>query len=235
MSNIYINPSSGIIEFNTGAASGDFLDSNMSGASRLTFDNSGELNLASYGTGVAEKFSIDSQSGRLFTIDTSFDSVFSANDVAGLPILEVYSNGSVIMGDYNSGDFVLTGNQLGIGTGTPASELHVKGSITSEIALNANASASYTLLESDQSKLITCTNLNASTVTIPANSSAAFPVGTEIAVTQATTGQVTIATGAGVVSFNAADAEFKTRTQYSTCMLMQTGTNGWLVVGDLTS
>ena len=64
MSNIYINPSSGIIEFNTGAASGDFLDSSISGASRLTFENSGELNLSSLGTEVAEKFTIDSQSGR---------------------------------------------------------------------------------------------------------------------------------------------------------------------------
>ena len=54
MSNIYINPSSGIIEFNTGAASGDFIDIDESGACRFTFENSGELNLSSLGTGVAE-------------------------------------------------------------------------------------------------------------------------------------------------------------------------------------
>ena len=129
MTNILINPSSGMLEFNTGTVGGSVFDESISGASRFHFQNSGELNLASYGTGVAEKFTIDSQSGRLLSIDTDFDSLFSANDVAGLPILEVYSDGSVIMGDYNSGDLVLTGNRVGIGTAAPntAHKLHVQG------------------------------------------------------------------------------------------------------------
>jgi len=129
MTNILINPSSGMLEFNTGSVGGSVFDESISGASRFHFQNSGELNLASYGTGVAEKFTIDSQSGRLLSIDTDFDSLFSANDIAGLPILEVFSDGSVIMGDYNSGDFVLTGNRVGIGTAAPdnAHKLHVQG------------------------------------------------------------------------------------------------------------
>ena len=234
MSNIYINPSSGIIEFNTGAASGNFLDSTISGASRFTFENSGELNLSSLGTGVAEKFTIDSQSGRLFSVDTNFDSVFSANDVAGLPILEVYSNGSVIMGDYNSGDFVLTGNQLGIGTGTPASELHVNGAITSNVAMNNQTATSYTLVIGDQGKMVNCDNASAITVTVPPNSSVNFPIGAEIGITQVGAGQVSVAPGAAV-SVTGADAEVKTRVKYSSALITQTGTDHWLVVGDLTS
>jgi len=232
--NIYTNPSSGIIEFNTGAASGNFLDSTISGASRFTFENSGELNLTSYATEVAEKFTIDSQSGRLFTVDTSFDSVFSANDVAGLPILEVYSNGSVIMGDYNSGDFVLTGNQLGIGTGTPASELHVNGAITSNVAINNQTATSYTLVIGDQGKMVNCDNASAITVTVPPNSSVNFPIGAEVGVTQVGAGQVSVAPGAAV-SVTGADAEVKTRVKYSSALITQTGTDHWLVVGDLTS
>ena len=80
MYNIWTNPSSGIIEFNTGAASGNAFDSNLTGAARFTFENSGELNLASYSTKAdplgneyQNKFTIDSQSGRLFAATTDFD------------------------------------------------------------------------------------------------------------------------------------------------------------------
>jgi hypothetical protein len=235
MSNIYINPSSGIIEFNTGAASGDFIDLNLSGASRFTFENSGELNLSSLGTGVAEKFTIDSQSGRLFTIDTNFDSVFSANDIAGLPILEAYSDGSVVMGDYNSGDFVLTGNKLGVGTKTPASRLDVDGSVTSVTDLTATTSSSYTFVATDQSNMVSFNSANPITGLIPPNSSVAFPIGTEIGVFQLGAGQLHITTGSNAVSLNAADAETKTRVQFSSAMCYKTGTDGWLLVGDLTS
>jgi len=233
--NIYTNPSSGIIEFNTGAASGDYIDLNVSGASRFTFENSGELNLTSYGTGVAEKFTIDSQSGRLFTVDTNFDSVFSANDIAGLPILEAYSDGSVVMGDYNSGDFVLTGNKLGVGTKTPASRLHVDGSVTSVTDLTATTSSSYTFVATDQSNMVSFNSANPITGLIPPNSSVAFPIGTEIGVFQLGAGQLHITTGSNAVSLNAADAETKTRVQFSSAMCYKTGTDGWLLVGDLTS
>tara|TARA_R110002020_G_scaffold126312_3_gene284034 strand:- start:27 stop:728 length:702 start_codon:yes stop_codon:yes gene_type:complete len=232
--NIYTNPSSGIIEFNTGATSGNYLDSSISGASRFTFENSGELNLASYGTGVPEKFTIDSQSGRLFTIDTSFDSVFSANDVAGLPILEVYSNGSVVMGDYNSGDFVLTGNQLGIGTSAPASKLHVNGAVTSTTTMTTVTGTAYTFVLSDQSNMVATSNHSGVTLTIPINTGVAFPVGTEIAIFQSGSGQATV-TGAAGVGLYAADSEKTTRVRYSAAMLYQVATDNWLLVGDLTS
>ncbi len=234
MSNIYINPSSGIVEFNTGAASGDFIDLNLSGASRFTFENSGELNLSSLGTGVAEKFTIDSQSGRLLTIDTNFDSVFSANDVAGLPILEAYSDGTVVMGDYNSGDFALTGNQLGIGTTAPASKLHVEGSVTSVISQRVDTSTSYTFVIGDQSNIVACANGSAITATVPPNADVAFPLGAELAVVQAGAGQVTLTGGAGVTLY-AADSEVKTRVIYSMAYLYQSSANNWIVAGDLTS
>ena len=233
--NIYTNPSSGIIEFNTGTTSGNSIDISVSGASRFTFDNSGELNLASYGTGVAEKFTIDSQSGRLFTVDTNFDSVFSANDIAGLPILEAYSDGTVVMGDYNSGDFVLTGNKLGVGTKTPASRLDVDGSVTSVTDLTATTSSSYTFVATDQSNTVSFNSANPITGLIPPNSSVAFPIGTEIGVFQLGAGQLHITTGSNAVSLNAADAETKTRVQFSSAMCYKTGTDGWLLVGDLTS
>jgi hypothetical protein len=47
-------------------------------------------------------------------------------------------------------------------------------------------------------------------------------------------GQISIAPGAGV-SVTGADAEVKTRTKYSSALITQTGSDHWLVVGDVTS
>ena len=233
--NIYTNPSSGIIEFNTGAASGDYLDSAISGASRFTFENSGELNLTSYGTEVPEKFTIDSENGRALSVSAEMTgSLFSVNDVGGLPVADFNSNGTVVMGDYLSGDFVLTGNQLGIGTTAPASKLHVDGAVTSTTTMTVDTSTAYTLVLGDQSNLVACANGSAIVLTVPPNSSVAFPVGTEIAVIQGAAGQVTITAGAGVGLY-AADSELKTRVIYSAAYLYKSATDSWLVAGDLTS
>ena len=233
--NIYTNPSSGIIEFNTGAASGDYLDANVSGASRFTFENSGELNLTSYGTEVPEKFTIDGSQGRLLYVnDELTGSLFSVNDIAGLPVADFNSDGTVVMGDYASGDFVLTGNQLGIGTTAPASKLHVDGSVTSTTTMTVDTSTAYTLVLGDQSNMIACSNGSAITLTVPPYADVAFPQGTEITFVQAGAGQVTLTTGAGVTLI-AADSELKTRVQYSVGYLYKSATNSWVVSGDLTS
>jgi len=82
--------------------------------------------------------------------------------------------------------------------------------------------------------MVSLSNASAVTLTIPANSAVAFPIGTEISAFQAGAGQVTIA-GAGGVTVNAADAELKTRVQYSSATLYKTASDTWLVVGDLTA
>ncbi len=116
MSNILLNPSSGILEFNTGAASGSAFDQSMSGAARFQFQNSGELNLTSYGTGVADKFTIDGSNGRLFSVDNTLTGeIFSVNDAAGLPILGVESTSEfdkVTIGEYGTDALVVSGSAV---------------------------------------------------------------------------------------------------------------------------
>jgi hypothetical protein len=113
MPNILINPESGFLEFNTGSASGSAFDTSLSGAARLKFENSGELNLTSLGTGVADKFSIDGSNGRLLTVNnTVTGSIFSVNDVAGLPIVEVFSDDRVVMGQYATDALVVSGSDV---------------------------------------------------------------------------------------------------------------------------
>ena len=101
----------------------------------------------------------------------------------------------------------------------------------STIATNAKI-ASYTLLISDQSKLIEINSSASTTLTIPAEASVNFPVGTYIVVLQTGTGQITIA-GSGFTP-NATPG-LKLRAQWSMATLIKRGTDSWVVSGDLVS
>jgi hypothetical protein len=94
--------------------------------------------------------------------------------------------------------------------------------------------ASYTLSAlTERDSMIEVSSGSATTVTIPANSSVAYPIGTSIDVLQTSTGQVTIAAGAGV-TVNATPG-LKLRTQWSSATLFKRAENTWVVYGDLTA
>ena len=130
--------------------------------------------------------------------------------------------------------------KVGIGTSAPGESLTVVGNISaggatiSQTGINAQTGTTYTLLLADHGKLVTLNNGSAITLTIPPNSTAAFPTGTEITLTQLGAGQVTIAAGSGVTAY-AADAELKTRVQYSSAVLTKIASDTWLIAGDLTA
>jgi hypothetical protein len=95
-------------------------------------------------------------------------------------------------------------------------------------------SASYTLSAlSERDSLIEMGSSSALTLTIPANSAVAYPVGTSIDILQTSTGQVTIA-GAGGVTVNATPG-LKLRTQWSGVTLFKRATDTWVVYGDLSA
>lgn len=62
---------------------------------------------------------------------------------------------------------------------------------------------SYTLALSDQGKVIQMNASTALTVTVPVNSTAAFPIGTQITVVRKGTGTLTISPVSGSVTINA--------------------------------
>jgi hypothetical protein len=98
---------------------------------------------------------------------------------------------------------------------------------------NAQTGTTYTLVLTDASKFVTLTNASAITLTVPPNSSVAFPVGTEIILAQLGAGQVTIAQGAGV-TVNASPG-LKVAAQYGTAALKKTATDTWLAFGRLSA
>lgn len=94
--------------------------------------------------------------------------------------------------------------------------------------------ASYTLSAlTERDSIIEISNASATTLTIPLNSSVAYPVGTTIDIIQTGAGQVTIGNAVGV-TVNATPG-LKLRTQWSSATLLKRATNTWLVYGDLTA
>lgn len=97
---------------------------------------------------------------------------------------------------------------------------------------NAQTGTSYTPVLSDLGKNIELNNTSAITLTVPPSSSVAYPVGTQIALLQTNTGQVTVTGGVGV-TINATPG-FKLRAQWSYATLIKRATDTWVLVGDLT-
>jgi len=124
------------------------------------------------------------------------------------------------------GDLDLNSNDI-TGTG----DVSITGTVVAQSTLNAQTGTSYTTVLADASKLITLNNGSAITLTIPANSSVAYPVGTKIDLAQIGAGQVTVA-GAGGVTVNSTPT-LKFRAQYSAATCIKTATDTWLLVGDL--
>jgi hypothetical protein len=93
--------------------------------------------------------------------------------------------------------------------------------------------SSNTLSGVERDDLIEMSSSSALTLTIPADSTFNFPIGTSIDVLQTNTGQVTIA-GAGGVTVNATPG-LKLRTQWSSATLFKRAANTWVVYGDLTA
>jgi len=93
--------------------------------------------------------------------------------------------------------------------------------------------ASYTLVFGDTSDLVEMSNASANNLTVPLNSSVAFPVGTQIHVLQTGAGQTTIVATAGV-TINSATG-LKLRAQWSSATLIKRAENTWVAVGDLSA
>lgn len=101
------------------------------------------------------------------------------------------------------------------------------------LSINGQTGTTYTLALSDAGKLVTLSNSSAITVTVPLNSSVAFPVGAQINLARIGTGAVSVTGATGVTVNGTPTLNF--RAQWSAATAIKTDTNSWLLVGDLAS
>lgn len=92
-----------------------------------------------------------------------------------------------------------------------------------------NQTGDYTLQLSDAGKVIEVNSASPQTVTVPPNSSVAFPVGSVVELYAMGAGTVTVAAGSGVTVRNAGALA----AQYATASLRKRATDEWVLSGEL--
>jgi hypothetical protein len=111
-----------------------------------------------------------------------------------------------------------------------ASELN--NMATAMVAINAQTGVTYSVVLTDDGKLITCDNASSIALTIVPNSSVAFGIGTQINVMQLSAGTVTITAGSGV-TLRSDGSKLKTNAQYAVATCLKIASDTWVVVGNL--
>lgn len=91
----------------------------------------------------------------------------------------------------------------------------------------------YTLVLTDNFKLVEMNAATAKSITVPPNASVAFVADdTQITIARYGAGALSIVAGVGV-TINSADGALDLRAQYSSAVLIKIGVNEWYLIGDL--
>lgn len=110
--------------------------------------------------------------------------------------------------------------------------LNGKASLGKLEGLVSDATTARTLALTDLGQAVEMTNAAANTVTVPPNSSVAFPLNAVIPIIQMGTGQTTIAAGAGV-TIRSYGNKLKLVGQYAQATLYKRATDEWVLAGGL--
>lgn len=161
---------------------------------------------------------------------------FRINSTGGLETINnAYTQ--VISSLTDSGDLSINGSYFGNGTTLTGVETSAHAAATySPITrqYNTQTGTTYTLALSDSGRVVLTTNSSAVTITIPPNSSVAFPLLTQIDFLQYGTGKLTLAQGSGVTIQS--NLNFKSILgQFQTATLLKVSTDTWVLFGSLTT
>jgi hypothetical protein len=100
------------------------------------------------------------------------------------------------------------------------------------LTTNAQTGTAYTLVLGDASAVVEMNNAASNTLTVPPNSSVAFPVGSVIGVRQYGAGQTTVTPGSGV-TIRSRGAALVLHSQYAEAVLVKRATDEWMLTGDV--
>ena len=134
MANVLSVPVSGNIYFDCGSQSSTVPDLTGSAVS-FGYDGCAGVKVTSFNaaTSATDRFTVAGESGSLFNVtDSLVGTVFSVNDAAGLPIIEVNSDATtdtIAIGEYGTNALFVSAGNVGVGTATPTSPLDVAGNI----------------------------------------------------------------------------------------------------------
>ena len=159
---------------------------------------------------------------------TNFDAgAINTEDIASSAITEAKIASSAVTTAKIAASVTLTTPNIGVASAT---SIAVTDNVVYHITQNATVGA-YTLVLTDDNRMVEMNNATGTTLTIPLNSSVAFPVGTMITILQTGAGQTTVV-GAGGVTVNGTPG-LKLRAQYSAATCIKRATNTWVLIGDL--
>lgn len=96
--------------------------------------------------------------------------------------------------------------------------------------INNQVGTTYVPVLKDNGKMITLNNAAAITVTLPANSGTAFPIGTEMQLMQLGAGRVTVAITTDTL--RSSGSKFRTSAQYAVMRLVKIAATTWVLTGD---
>lgn len=212
---------------------------------------SGDLTLANTGAFTVAKIQTTTVSGTtgsgnvVFSASPTFTGTIAAasatfsGTVNKITITQPATGATLTLAD-GSTLAVSGANSLTFTTTATTSATLPAGTNTLESSLrsfNNQTGTTYTFVLADGSgpglsPLVTFGNAGATTVTVPANSSVAFPVGTQIECIQEGAGKVTFA-AAGGVTIKSQAGNLSIGAQYVGVSLIKTATDTWYLVGNL--
>ena len=99
--------------------------------------------------------------------------------------------------------------------------------------VNAQTGTTYTLALSDRGGIVTMSNANANTLTIPTNASVAFPLNSVLNVVRLGAGVTTITGDTGVTLNGASAGSGAISNRYQAVSLLKVGTDTWIASGDI--
>ena len=198
----------------------------------IAYNNSTNIMTFSTGGSNSERARITSSGSLLVATTTDLGSGYKLQVNGSISM--AYANFFNFKGSSGAGDVLVdnSGSSLRVtGSVDISSSTLIQGLLTNYNSYNTQTS-NYTLVLADASKIVEMNVGSANTVTVPANSSVAFPIGTEITVMQYGAGVTTIVAASGV-TFRSKDFGTRIGDQYTGATLVKRGTNEWYLIGNI--